>query len=267
MEGTALGASSFRHALVQTPGDSVVRGLTRLRLGTPNVARLREQHAAYRSALAQLGIAVHVAPADERFPDGTFVEDAAVVLPNAVMITRPRAESRRGETITVEARLREHMAEREFSRIESPGTVDGGDICVADEHVWIGLSHRTNEHGAEQMHTWLARNGRAAQVVDVRDIDAILHLKSGMSWLGENRVLVIPELAGHPAFARCDRIVVDAREGYAANVIGFGERVLIPSGYPNLQESLARRGLTSVPIAMSEFEKIDGGLTCLSLRW
>ena len=257
--------TQFSQAIVRLPGANYADGLTRVDLGVPSLAKAMAQHERYCSVLRDCGLELTVLPADARYPDGTFVEDTAVLLPDAVMITRPGADSRQGEVIAIDGALRSHYSD--FERIEAPGTLDGGDICEADRHVYIGLSHRTNEEGAAQLARWLEAHGYSSSTVDIRGMDSILHLKSGIAWLGDHRLLVIEELADHPAFAGIEQVVVEPDEMYAANAIRVNDHVLIAKGYPKLQAQLEALGYDCVALDMSEYAKMDGGLSCLSLRF
>jgi dimethylargininase len=255
----------FRHAIVRLPGASFAQGLTRVDLGRPELARAQDQHRAYCDALRSCGLDLTVLPADEAFPDGTFVEDTAVLVSEGAMLMRPGAASRVGEVGAIRNALASHSSS--LAQIEAPGTVDGGDICEAGRHVFIGLSHRTNEAGAAQLATWLRGHGYTATNVDIRGLDAILHLKSGLSYLGERRLLLIGELAKHPAFADFERVVIDPDEAYAANAIEVNGRILIAAGHPKLEAGLRALGCDLIVLEMSEFAKMDGGLSCLSLRF
>lgn len=253
------------HALVCPPGASFADGLTTVALGAPDLARAREQHARYCAALAELGLAlVELAP-DGRFPDSTFVEDTAVLVPGLAVITRPGAASRLGETEAVEAALHALFARTE--RIRAPGTLDGGDVCEAGGHVFIGLSQRTNEHGARQLAALLAQQGLTSTLVDIRAVPGILHLKSGLAHPGKRDLLVIDALAAHPAFEGWSLLRVPRVEEYAANCVRVNERVLVPAGFARVAELLERAGHAPLALDMSEFQKQDGGLSCLSLRW
>jgi dimethylargininase len=143
--------------------------------------------------------------------------------------------------------------------------LDGGDICEAGEHFFLGVSHRTNEEGARQLAASLASNGFTSEVVDVRGVQSILHLKSGVSYIGENTLVVIEEMAG--LFPGYERIVVTREESHAANCVRVNDRVLVPAGYPRLAGELRVRGFDPLELDMSEFQKMDGGLSCLSLRF
>ncbi|KFN49840.1 dimethylarginine dimethylaminohydrolase family protein [Arenimonas composti] len=256
----------FTHAIARLPGANYADGLTRVDLGRPDLAETLRQHAAYVDALRDCGLAVEVLPADPAYPDGTFVEDTAIVLPGeAAILCRPGADSRRGEVAAVAAALRRHFPRPDA--IAAPGTVDGGDICEAGDHVFIGVSHRTNAAGAAQLAAWLQARGRTSSLVDIRGLDSILHLKSGIACLAGERLLLIRELAQHPAFAGWARIVVDDDEAYAANAVQVNQRVLIAAGHPKLAAALRDHGYRPLQLAMSEFAKLDGGLSCLSVRF
>jgi dimethylargininase len=255
----------FSRALVRPPGETFAQGLVRVDHGAPSLALALEQHAAYCAALSRCGLEVQVLPADPRFPDGCFVEDTAVLLPEGGLLTRPGAESRLGEVDGVRGPLA--AAYPALARIVAPGTVDGGDICEAGRVVFIGLSARTNGDGAGQLAHWLQGLGYEPREVSIHGLDAILHLKSGMSWLGDGRLLLIGELAAHPAFADFERVVVDAEEAYAANAVRVNAHLLLADGYPRLQARLQALGYDVIAVPMSEYAKMDGGPSCLSLRY
>lgn len=255
----------FTHAIVRLPGDNFAEGLTREDLGKPSLAIVLAQHEAYCQALRDCGLALTVLPADFGHPDGTFVEDTAILVPEGAILMRPGADERQGEVAAIADALRVHYPT--LARIEVPGAVDGGDICEAGKHVFIGISHRTNEAGAAQLARWLAGRGYSSSTVDVRAIASILHLKSGIAWLGDGRLLVIAELADHPAFAGFEVVRTEADEDYAANAIRVNDALLIASGFPRLQARLEAMGYNCLALEMSEFRKMDGGLSCLSLRF
>lgn len=255
----------FKHAIVRLPGANFADGLTREDLGQPSLPQVMAQHAHYCQALRDCGLGLTTLPADPAYPDGTFVEDTAVLLPNAAILTRPGAASRLGEVAAIADALRAHYPT--LANIEAPGTVDGGDICEAGQHVFIGLSHRTNEEGAAQLARWLVAQGYSSSTVDVRGVGSILHLKSGIAWLGDGRLLVIPELAASEAFHGFEIVRTDADEAYAANAIRVNDAVLMASGFPRLQSQLEALGYRCLALDMSEYRKMDGGLSCLSLRF
>ena len=260
--------SRFRHALVRPPAHTFENGLTTVDMGRPDVHLALAQHAAYCRALEQHGCTLLVLPADERFPDGTFVEDTALIIPErGAMITRPGAASRVGETEAVHAALRPIFGTPDLPTIEAPGTLDAGDVCEAGSHVFIGLSHRTNQHGAEQLGAWLQTLGITSQIIDIRQTPGILHLKSGVVALDERVLVSISSLATHEAFKDYTVLCVPPNESYAANCVRVNNVIFVAAGFPATHTLLRAHGYSLEVLAMGEFEKVDGGLSCLSLRF
>ena len=256
----------FSDAIVRIPGLTFANGLTTSAAqGRPDIRKALEQHAAYCKALRACGLEVSVLAPDERYPDGTFVEDTAVVASRVAIATRPGAPTRAGEVSAVAAALRGFG--RELEQIEAPGTVDGGDICQAEEHFLIGVSARTNEAGATQLAGILARHGYSTSFVDIRGHRTLLHLKSGMAYLGEGRFTVAADLPEIDALGAYERVAVDATEGYAANCVRVNDLVLVAAGFPRLADRLDKLGYGVRALEMSEFTKMDGGLSCLSIRF
>lgn len=252
-------------AIVRPPGANFAEGLTSERSGAPVYVQALKQHEAYCEALQRCGLKLVRLEADERYPDSTFVEDAAVITERGAIMTRPGAPSRIGEV----AAAREALAHfySTLSSIHDPGTLDGGDICEAGNHFFIGISERTNETGAQQLAELLASWDFTSSFVDIRDVKGILHLKSGLAYLGDNRLVVVDALSNREEFRACDLIVVNKQEEYAANCVRVNERVLVAGGYPELEERLTELGYETIALEMSEFEKMDGGVSCLSLRF
>lgn len=155
----------------------------------------------------------------------------------------------------------------ELTEIVAPGTVDGGDICEAGRHFFIGLSHRTNEAGAAQLAEFLRGAGYTASTVDIRNVPGILHLKSGVVALDDERLVMIRALADHTELRQYQRLLVTEGEEYAANCVQVNDRILVASGFPLVREQLESLGYSTLPLEMSEFQKMDGGLSCLSLRF
>jgi dimethylargininase len=255
----------FKHAIVRLPGINFSQGLTTVQLGVPVHEKVLQQHARYCEALQACGLKLTTLDADLDHPDSTFVEDTAVVTERNAVLTRPGAPSREGEVAAMRSALGSFFSA--MVEIEAPGTLDGGDICEADDRFFLGLSHRTNEEGARQLAARLAREGYASAVIDVRGMSSILHLKSGVSYIGENTLVVMDEMAGHELFKGYELIRVTEQESYAANCVRVNERVLVAAGYPLLTAELKARGFHPLQLEMSEFQKMDGGLSCLSLRF
>lgn len=254
----------YTHALVRPPASNFADGLTSSNEGAPDIALALEQHRAYCQALVDCGLTITTLPADPLHPDSTFIEDTAIVTARGAIATRPGAPSRIGEVGSVVAALRRHY--NDVAQIVAPGTVDGGDVCETDDHFLIGLSSRTNEQGARQLAGLLADLRSTTSIVDIRGSKTLLHLKSGLAYLGNNRLVVTEDIPRVAAFSRYEQIHVRAEERCAANCVRVNDRVLVAAGYPKFAAMLVARRYDIVPIEMSEFRKMDGGLSCLSLR-
>lgn len=262
----------FTRAIVRPPASTFAAGLTRVDLGAPDYNRALQQHQRYCEALSTCGLSlVHLEPIAD-FPDSTFVEDTALLTERGAILTRPGAASRMGEVAAIAAALREFFPE--VRRIDPPGTVDAGDVCEAGDHFFIGLSHRTNEIGARQLAAFLNEFGYTSSLIDIREISNILHLKSGIAFLksgiaflGDDQLVVIEELAERPEFRGFELIRVLPEEEYAANCLPVNAKVLVAAGFPLFEEQLVKLGLDVIALDMSEFQKMDGGLSCLSLRF
>jgi dimethylargininase len=255
----------FTRAIVRPPAATFTNGITSSGLGPPDLALALEQHAAYSRELERLGVSVLRLGPEPEFPDSTFVEDAAIVTAGGAILTRPGAPSRAGEVAAVGTALGRWFPDP--PEIVAPGTLDGGDVCEAGDHFFIGLSQRTNSEGAAQLTTWLARLGFGAGVIDIREMPALLHLKTGISWLGERRMLATAQIADHEALGDWEVVRVPDGEEYAANCIAVNGTLLVAAGFPKTRALLGGLGFEIVPLDMSEYRKMDGGLSCLSIRW
>jgi len=260
-----LNGTVFTKAIVRPPAANFSAGLTSVDLGKPDYELALKQHEAYCRALETCGLDLVRLPPDERHPDSTFVEDTAIVTPRGAVITRPGAESRLGEIHEVERVLRGYFPT--LSAIVAPGTVDGGDVCEAGDHFFIGLSGRTNEAGANQLAGILESFGYSSSLIDIRGLSNILHLKSGIAYPGSNQLVVIDALSGQKEFSGYELIRVNSAEEYAANCVSVNDWTLVPAGYPDLKRQLDDLGHRTISLEMSEFQKMDGGLSCLSLRF
>jgi dimethylargininase len=156
---------------------------------------------------------------------------------------------------------------RRVHAIAAPGTVDGGDVCQAGNRFFVGISERTNENGAYQLANIVEREGFASTLVDTRGVPGILHLKSGISYLGANRLTLIDTLADHDEFAHYEMVRVPPHERYAANCLRVNAHVIVAAGHPRFESALRGFGYPVIALDMSEFKKMDGGITCLSLRF
>jgi dimethylargininase len=254
----------FKHAILRRPAQNLAAGQTTVDLGVPVFALVEKQYQQYCEALRQCGLSLTVLEADERYPDSTFVEDTAVLTRESAIFTRPGAPTRAGEVRAMRPAVEQHF--RKVHEIVAPGTLDGGDICEAEDHFFVGISHRTNPEGARQLAALLRDEGYTATLVDIRGMHSILHLKSGIAYLGNNTLVVMEEMADRPEFAGYHLLRVSPNESYAANCVRVNDHVLVPAGFPQLQAALVADGYKVIPLDMSEFQKMDGGLSCLSLR-
>lgn len=249
-------------AIVRKPCAAMVNGLTSANLGRPDCTTASIQHEAYTETLEACGLEVTELGPDDRYPDSTFVEDAALVTPECAVITRPGAPSRRGETDAIELALMPFYSEIE--RITEPGTVDAGDIMMVGMHFFIGLSERTNVEGARQMIEILNRYGMTGSTVAFKDV---LHLKSAVAYLENGVVVAAGEFARRPELAGFEIIEIAPDEAYAANCVWVNGIVLVAEGFPKTRAAIEARGYRTISLEMSEFQKLDGGLSCLSLRF
>jgi dimethylargininase len=255
----------FSKAIVRPPCVNFPTGLTTVDLGAPDLERSLKQHGAYCQTLEACGLKLIRLEPDEEHPDSTFVEDTAILTARGAVITRPGAPSRRGETGPIAPLIRDYFSD--IRVIEEPGTVDGGDICEGCEHFFIGISLRTNEQGAQQLAGFLESFGYTSSLIDIRGVSNILHLKSGIAYLGDQRLVAIEPLKDVKEFSSYELVCLDSSEAYAANCLVINDKVLIADGFPATKRVLEQMGYQTIALDMSEFQKMDGGLSCLSLRF
>ncbi|KTD23579.1 NG,NG-dimethylarginine dimethylaminohydrolase [Legionella lansingensis] len=254
----------FVNAIVRPPAPSLVAGLTTfLELGVPDYDLAIVQHQNYVQALVDCGVEVSVLNPLEAYPDSCFVEDVALLTEKLAILTNPGAKSRQGEVFEIAPILNAFYKDN-ITRITTPATVDAGDILRIDDHFYIGLSQRTNVEGAQQISQLLTALGFTASTIVLREF---LHLKTGVSYLGHGYLLVSGELINHPQFSQFKQLPVVATEIYAANCILVNGIVLMPAGFPKTKKMIQDMGLSVRTLDVSEFRKIDGGLSCLSLRF
>ncbi|HKO42772.1 MAG TPA: arginine deiminase family protein [Pyrinomonadaceae bacterium] len=258
--------SELTRAIIRSPSRNFAAGLTSSGLPAPDHQLTVKQHDHYCLALENLGLRLIRLPADERHPDSTFVEDTAILTKRVAVITRPGAPSRRSEVDDITQTLNQFYSS--VQTITGPGTLDGGDVCQVGDHFFVGVSARTNQDGATQLSEILRRAGYSCTSIDIQDLSPrLLHLKSGLAYLGGNNLVVDSELFDRAEFQEFDRICPDPDEAYAANCLAFGNTILIAAGYPRFEAQLRLVGFNTVTLNMSEFQKMDGGLSCLSLRF
>jgi dimethylargininase len=218
--------------------------------------RAAEQHERYRDLLRELGCEVITIPADANHPDCVFIEDTAIVLDDVAVITRPGAESRRGEVEPVARELARH---RPLVRVEAPATIDGGDVLVLGQRIFVGLSSRTNEPALAQ----LARlTGR--EVIGV-NVSGALHLKTAITRVSDDTLLVNPEWVDTAPFTGWSFLEIDPAEPFAGNAVYLRDKVIYPAAFPRTLTRLTAHGLDVRTIDADELAKAEGGVTCCSL--
>ena len=252
----------FSRAIVRTPFENLVNGITTANLGLPDYNLALIQHQGYVDALRKCGLEVIVLDANEGFPDSTFVEDTALLTPRCAVITNPGALSRKGETVDIRKVISNYYSE--IAEIREPGTLEAGDVTMVGDHYYIGLSQRTNEDGAKQLIDILESYGMTGSAIK---LEKVLHLKTGVSYLEKNNFVVAGEFITHPEFQKYNRLKIDDDESYAANCVWVNDHVLVAKGFPKAQKLIKENGYNIIEVDVSEFQKLDGGLSCLSLRF
>lgn len=218
-----------------------------------------QQHEDYQSALASLGCEIVSIPTEEGLPDSVFIEDTALVLDEIAVLCRPGAASRRPEVAGVAGALKRY---RPLASIQSPGTLDGGDLLCVGKTIYVGLSTRSNESGIDQLGGIVADYGYSVTAVEV---SSCLHLKSAVSEFAPGSLLINPDWVSRSAFGNCELIDIDKDEAHAANALLVGTSVIYPSSFPRTMNKLVKRGTDVIPVDMSELQKAEGAATCCSL--
>ncbi|MFP3042594.1 arginine deiminase family protein [Treponema primitia] len=255
----------YKNVIVRTPCRAVINGISsHPELGKPDYDLALKQHAAYIRAMESLGITVRVLPADEAYPDSCFVEDVAVLSERCAVVTNPGAKTRNGEAAGIIPVLKDFYPEKDIRRIISSGTLEGGDVMRIENRFYVGLSARTNQAGVDQFAALLNPYGYEVIPITLKEV---LHLKTGVNYLADNRLLVSGEFIAKPEFAAYDKTVIPPEEDYAANCLWINGTVVLPAGFPATETLLKQFGYPTLPVDTSEFRKIDGGLSCLSLRF
>jgi dimethylargininase len=224
-----------------------------------DLERARAQHRDYEEALTEAGCRVERLPSSADMPDSVFVEDIAIVFDEVAIVTRPGAESRRVEVSAVAEALKKY---RTICNIAAPATIDGGDVLVVGRRVYVGLSTRTNAEAVAQMKKALTPYAYTVCGVIFRDC---LHLKSAVTAVGDDLLLLNPAWISRDVFQGFRFIDVDPAEPRAANSLRIGDVVIYPKAFPRTAERLARNGLTVRAVDASEVAKAEGAVTCCSL--
>ena len=233
--------------------------LTHLERTAIDLPRARAQHAAYEAALAALGCAIGHVPAADHLPDSVFVEDAAIVLDEIAVMTRPGAASRLEEVREVAAAL---LPFRDLRWLGSPATLDGGDVLLLGRTLYVGTGGRSNHDGVEQLAVAVGPFGYDVRAVQAR---GCLHLKSAATALAPDLVLVNPEWIAPDTFGAAAVLTIDPAEPFAANVLRVGGTVLCGAAFPRTRARIAATGIETRTVDVSELAKAEGALTCCSL--
>lgn len=249
-----------KHAVVRGVPDTYYKCIrTGKPEDVPDVTLARRQHQEYCRTLEKLKLELLRIDADDAYPDCCFVEDTAIIVASMAIVTRIGAESRVGESAAVKELL---QSRKEIVEIEPPGTLDGGDVLRIGNNIYIGKSARTNTDAISQVKRLVKECG--FNVVPVRLKDA-LHLKSVVTYVGDDTVLTLPGHCDEKCFAEYERIRVPKEEAYAANCLSVNGTVIVSDGYPMTKRLIENEGFRTIPLQMSEFRKGDGSLTCLSI--
>jgi len=252
----------FTQAITRKPGKNFAGGLTTsVSAKPPQYELLLKQHESYLDTLISCGLKVTVLDPLPDHPDAYFVEDTAVVTPDVAVITNPGADPRKGEVESI-ARVLTNF--RKIERILAPGTLDGGDVLQVGNHFFIGVSQRTNKEGATQLGRILEQFGNTWVTVPVGDG---LHFKSSVNYVGKNTLLVTPDFAENTELSGYHKIILDRDDAYTANTLLVNDHLLTPAGFPSVRKRLEGLGREIIELETSEIRKMDGGLTCLSIRF
>ena len=240
----------------ESMGDCELTFLPRVRI---NAGLALQQHQQYQSALSSLGCEIVTVPTESGLADSVFIEDTAMVLDEIAVMCRPGAESRRAEVAGVGDVLQQY---RTLASIQPPGTLDGGDLLRVGKVIYAGLSARSNQSGIEQLRRIVADYGFSVETVETTKC---LHLKSAVSEVAPDTLLINPNWIDKSAFVNCELIDVDEEEPHAANALRVGRSVIYPSSFPRTMEILSQRGINVTPVDLSELQKAEGAVTCCSL--
>jgi len=252
----------FKNAIVRKPCRNIVNGLSDADLGKPDYDLAMDQHQEYVDALKECGLNVTVLEADENYPDSVFVEDTALLTSRCAVITNPGAPTRKGEVNGIRDVIVNFY--KVIETIADPGTLEAGDVMMVGSHFYIGISERTNLNGANQLIKILAKYDFTGSTVTLENI---LHLKTAVSCLENNNLLIAGNLINNPEFNKYNVIKVDEDESYAANSLWVNGKIIIPRGFPETRLKIELADYDTIEVDVSEFRKLDGGLSCLSLRF
>lgn len=254
---------SFTHAICRKPSRSIINGLRAVDTGAPDLELFEKNHSDYISALKSTGAKVTVLNAMDAYPDSVFVEDAALCLPELAILMRPGAPTRLGEAKEMAPHLSAHYST--VRTIDGPGFIEGGDILVTEQEILIGKSARTNSTGVAELGNIVGDYGY--QLREVETPPDVLHFKTDCSLLDEETILSTRRLAQTDCFNGYRVLYTEDGEEACANSIRFNDLLIIPNGFDKTAEMLERAGYNICQIGNSEAAKLDGGMSCLSLRF
>lgn len=253
----------FTSAITRLPATSIVDGLRAEDIGNPDHQQMLQDHAHYVATLQEAGATVTELPALEFYPDSVFVEDVALCLPEVAILMRPGAPSRLGEVGEMAPVLRDLYPQ--LLEIEGPGFIEGGDILITSREILVGRSARTNVAGIAELAEIVARWGYRLR--EVNTPEGVLHFKTDCSLLDAETILSTRRLDASGCFEGYRVIHTVEGEEAAANTIRFNQLVLMPAGFPRTRDMLLAEGYDVREINNSECAKLDGGMSCLSLRF
>lgn len=246
-----------KHAIVRSPSKSYKKCISSHPLHHElDYTLALAQHKKYCEVLTEFGLDVIVLPPEDDYPDSCFVEDMVIVHGNKVAIARSAKESRQGEETSIEEVLKDYKQTR---RIENPGSIEGGDVVHLDDSLISGLTQRTNIDGINQTASWLGVR------IDIIEDPSIIHLKSYVTYVGADTFVTTKRFLDHPLLADYSKIIIPDHEAYAANTLTISNVVLVSERHIESTRLLKDAGFDVVPIDLSEFEKCEGALTCLSI--
>jgi dimethylargininase len=246
-----------KYAWVRQPSKNITNTLSEHPGATfINFKKARQQHTAYCVALKTAGLTVEILEPLDDFPDSVFIEDNAVILKGRAVLCSMKEASRQGEVPYLADAFQSRLP---VLQLQAPVFIDGGDVLQSEDTVFVGQSHRTNKEAVEALQSLTSK-----RVVPVQ-VKQGLHLKTSVSTLGGNLLVINPSQVETEPFRELEWIEVDEEEAYAANCLTVGENVILPAGFPKLEQRIQDYGFSTLPVEMSEFQKADGGVTCLSL--
>ncbi|KPU83760.1 dimethylarginine dimethylaminohydrolase [Marinosulfonomonas sp. PRT-SC04] len=252
----------FKFAITRKPAASITEGLRAIDTGRPDLAQMLAAHDSYIATLRDTGAKVIELPALNAYPDSVFVEDTALCLPQGAVLMRPGAPTRAGEVAEMAPALRKIYSD--VREIKGPGTIEGGDILVTAREILVGLSERTNQAGVDELAALVADWGYNVRTITIPE--DVLHFKTDCSLLDVNTILSTQRLAASGCFAYYNMIYTAPNEEAAANAIRFNQFVIMAAGFAETANRLRASGYDVREIDNVDCAKLDGGMSCLSLR-